>query len=185
MLQELFSPDKPLRYVCQDETRLGLKTIEGRLITLKGVKPTGPTQWKRDCFYLYGVVEPLSGASYFYEFSHLDACCFQHFIEQVSATFADAVVVMQMDQGSFHRSQQLEWPENLIPIFQPAHSPELNPIERLWQHLKKDLKWSSFKTLEQLQTKLDQLLAGLTPEVIASVTGYPFILDALSALNTV
>lgn len=65
MLQELVGFDKPLRYLCQDETRLGLKTIEGRLITLKGVKPTGPTQWTRACFYLYGGVEPLTGLSYF------------------------------------------------------------------------------------------------------------------------
>jgi putative transposase len=56
---------------------------------------------------------------------------------------------------------------------------------RLWEHLKADLKWSSFKTLSQLQTKVDQLLSELTPEVIASITGYPFILDALSALNTI
>jgi putative transposase len=64
-------------------------------------------------------------------------------------------------------------------------APELNPIERLWEHLKADLKWASFQTLAQLQTKVDQLLAELTPEVTASITGYSFILDALSALNTV
>jgi len=58
----------------------------------------------------------------------------------------------------------------------------LNPIERLWEHLKADLKWALFKTLAQLQTKVDRLLADLTPEVIASITGYSFILDALSAL---
>jgi hypothetical protein len=39
--------------------------------------------------------------------------------------------------------------------------------------------------LEQLQAKVDELLAELTPEVIASVTGYAFILDALSALNSI
>ena len=62
---------------------------------------------------------------------------------------------------------------------------ELNPIERLWEHLKADLKWADFKTLAQLQTKVDQLLAALAPEVVASITGYSFILNALSALNTV
>ncbi len=75
-------------------------------------------------------------------------------------------------------------PENIILLFQPPYCPELNPIEHLWQYLKFDLRWASFKTLEQLQTKLEQLLAQLTPEVIASVTGYPFILDALSVVNT-
>lgn len=42
-----------------------------------------------------------------------------------------------------------------------------------------------FKTLEQLQTKPDQLLDDLTPEIIASITGYPFIREAVSALNAV
>jgi transposase len=61
----------------------------------------------------------------------------------------------------------------------------LNPIERLWQYLKSDLRWASFKTLEELQIKLSQLLAELTPEIIAGITGYPFILDALSVVNII
>jgi hypothetical protein len=42
----------------------------------------------------------------------------------VSAHWFDSVVVMQMDQGKFHSAQHLDWSENIIPIFQPAHSPE-------------------------------------------------------------
>lgn len=57
------------------------------------------------------------------------------------------------------------------------------PAESPWR--KADLKWASFKTLDQLQAKVDQLLAQLTPEAIASITGYSFILDALSALSPV
>ena len=72
-----------MRYLCQDETRLGLKTITGRLITAKGIKPLGHSQWRRENFYLYGVVEPLSGYSFFYEFPYLNADCFQHFLELV------------------------------------------------------------------------------------------------------
>jgi transposase len=33
-----------------------------------------------------------------------------------------------MDNGSFHKSMGLKWPNNVIPIFQPPNSPELNPI---------------------------------------------------------
>ena len=90
-----------------------------------------------------------------------------------------------MDNGRFHKGKNLIVPENAILLFQPPYRLELNPIERLWEHLKADLKWASFKTLEQLQIKVDQLLAELTPEVVASITGYSFILNALSALNTV
>lgn len=76
-------------------------------------------------------------------------------------------------------------PENIILLFQPPYCPELNPIEHLWQYLKADLRWAAFKTLEELQIKVGQLLAELTPEIIASITGYPFILDALSVVNTI
>jgi len=44
---------------------------------------------------------------------------------------------------------------------------------------------ATFKTLHQLQTHVDQLLNELTAPVIASITGYPFILDAPFALKTV
>lgn len=120
---------KPVRYWCLDETRLGLKTLTGRLITLAGVKPEGQVQWKRQNFYLYGVVEPATGASCFWEFSHLDSICFQSFLERFSQAFPESLNLVQMDNGSFHKSTALKLPENVLPIFQPAHSPQLNPIE--------------------------------------------------------
>lgn len=52
---------RTIRYWCEDESRLGLRTEVGRLITVKGVKPLGTMQWKRENFYLYGLVEPLTG----------------------------------------------------------------------------------------------------------------------------
>jgi hypothetical protein len=184
VLQELVGGDKPLRYLCEDETRLGLQTIPGRLITLKGVKPIGIVQWMGDNFYLYGVVEPLTGDSFFYEFSHLDSSCYQHFLELVSCHWSDRIVVMQMDQGKFHSARDLDWPENIIPIFQPAHSPELNPIERLWEHLKAQLQGINFPNLTQLRRRLSDILKHLTPELIASLTGWQFITNAVLSLSS-
>ena len=104
---------------------------------------------------------------------------------QFSKAYPDSLNILQVDNGRSHTSTKLVVPENVILLFQPLYCPELNPIERLWQYLKADLKWASFKTLEQLQARVDQLLAQLTPEVIASITAYSFILEALSALNTI
>jgi hypothetical protein len=183
-LQEEFGEGKRLRYMCQDETRLGLKTIRGRLITASGVKPIGLSQWQRDNFYLYGVVEPLSGYSFFYEFSHLDGDCFQRFLELLSAELGDDVAVIQFDQGSFHTVKTLDCPENIIPIFQPSHSPELNPIERFWEFLKSKLEWENCQTIAQLRQKLAEVLETITPEMIASLTSYNFILSALFSASS-
>lgn len=45
-----------------------------------------------------------------------------------------------------------------ILLFQPPYSPELNPIERVWEHLKRDLKWKLFYNLEHLKAKIAELL---------------------------
>lgn len=150
-----------------------------RLITLIGVKPIGGVQWKRDNFYLYGVVEPKTYESFFYEFSHLDSSCYQHFIEMVSAHWSDSVVVMQMDQGKFHSARDLDWPENIIPIFQPPHSPERGSNWALMGTSQSAATLVNFQSLKQLRFQLSRLLEKLTPELIASLTGWEFITTAV------
>ncbi len=177
--------ERPIRYFVQDESRFGLKTLIGRLLTATGIKPIGTWQWLFNAFWLYGAVEPATGASFFWQFSHVDTECFQRFLDEFSQAYPDSLNIIQLDNGRFHSSKKLVLPDNIILLFQPPYCPELNPIEHLWQYLKADLRWSSFKTLEELQIKLDQLLSELTPEIIAGITGYPFILDALSVVHTI
>ena len=62
---------------------------------------------------------------------------------------------------------------------QPAHSPELNPIERVWQFIKQQFKGEVFETLLQLRERLNQVLEQITPEQIISLSSYNFILEAL------
>ncbi len=83
----------------------------------------------------------------------------------------------------FTSALRLRIPDNVILLFQPPYSPELNPIERLWEYLKQDLKWELFSDLQHLQDKVDELIDPLTPQQVASVTGYSFILDAPSVAN--
>ncbi|MBM0744614.1 transposase [Phormidium sp. CLA17] len=152
---------------------------------LVGVKPIGAWQWIFKAFWLYGAVEPATGESFFWQFSHVDTACYQRFLDEFSKAYPDSLNLLQVDNGRFYKGKNLIVPENIILVFQPPYCLELNPIERLWEHLKADLKWVSFKTLDQLQAKVDQLLAQLTPQVIASLTGYPFILNALSVINII
>ncbi len=172
-----------LRYFAQDESRFGLKTIVGRLITALGIKPLGTWQWQFKAFWLYGAVEPTTGEQFSLQFSHVDSDCYQRFLDAFSQQYADSQNILQVDNGAFHKAKTLRIPDNIILLFQPAYCPELNPIERLWQHLKKDLRWELFKDLTQLQTRVDQLLNQLTHETVASITGYNFIREALSVAN--
>ena len=73
---------RQIRYFAQDETRLGLKSVIGRLITACGVKPIGQWQWLFKALWLYGAVEPATGESFFLQFSHVDTECYQRFLYQ-------------------------------------------------------------------------------------------------------
>lgn len=169
-----------IRYWCQDETRVGLKTIARRRITAKGVKPVGRVQWEFKAFWLYGVVEPKTGESLFWEFSHLDQVCFGQFLQVLSQTDPESFHILQVDNSPAHTASELELPANVGLLFQPPHSPQLNPIERLWRHLKDQLAWRIWPDLNALRLELAQLLRSLSAELIASLTGWDFILNALS-----
>lgn len=113
---------RQIRYFCEDESRFGLKTELGRCITLKGIKPIAPVGWKRENFWLYGAVEPATGEQFFYEFSHLDADCFQQFLELFAAYFPDSLNLLHLDQASAHVSTShakgltMSFPSFSLPI---------------------------------------------------------------------
>src|SRR4028119_1265902 len=168
-----------LRYLAQDETRIGCKTETVRVISAKGIKPKVKVAWPREAFWLYGVVEPLSGWHFEQEYRKLNGENFQQFLDALSEVLGTSVAVMQLDRAPAHRAQAIDWPENIIPIFQPAHCPELNPIERVWQFLKGLWKGETFPSLDALRQRVSQELKQLSAKQVQSLTSFDFILDAL------
>ncbi|GAX44061.1 transposase family protein [Tolypothrix sp. NIES-4075] len=64
-------------------------------------------------------------------------------------------------------------------MFQPPHTPEVNPIERLWKEIKKTLRWECFQTLDELREAVWKQLDQLSAYQVKSITGWDFILEAL------
>ena len=111
---------KGLKYWCQDETRIGLKTIERKKITARGVKPIGKVQWNFKAYYLYGAIAPETGSIFWLEFSHLDSQCFQIFLDKLAEEYPDHLNVVQLDNGKFHHSHQLKIPSGHFTNFSTA-----------------------------------------------------------------
>lgn len=158
---------------------MGLKTLTGKVITASGVKPTQAVKWDRENFWIYGAIEPLTERHFQQEYPKLNGECFQQFLDWLSQQLGADYGILQIDQASAHISGAINWPENVIPLVQPAHSPELNPIERLWQFLKKSLKNQLFSSLQDLRDRIQQLFEQLTFEQVMSISSYNFILEAL------
>jgi hypothetical protein len=73
----------------------------------------------------------------------------------------------------------IRWPENIIPLVQPPHVPELKPIEGFWQLVKQPLKNQLFPCAQALRERVQELFDQLTLEQVMSVFSYNFIVEAL------
>lgn len=78
-----------------------------------------------------------------------------------------------------HKALTLNIPENIILLFQPAYTSQVSPIERLWQYIKEYFKSINFKSIEKLQNTLTKSLNKFTQKVVAGITGWRFIINAL------
>ena len=83
---------------------------------------------------------------------------------------------MQVDQAGWHQAKELKVPENIRLIPQPPYSPELNPVEHVWEHLR-EKQFPNF-ACSSLAQVIDKLCEGLTqlesePERLRSMTYFP------------
>ena len=98
------------------------------------------------------------------------------FLEHVSSTFAKYFVVMQVDQAGWHQSKDLQIPANMRLIAQPAYSPELNPVEHVWEEVRE--KHLANLALASLDEVIDKVCDGLNKleaesERLRSMTYFP------------
>ncbi|NOU18712.1 MAG: hypothetical protein HOO91_14235 [Bacteroidales bacterium] len=68
-------------------------------------------------------------------------------------------------------------PDNIIPIFLPPYSPELNPAEKVWAKLKRDFTNRLFKTLDELDAYLCNLSCSITKKEVMSIGAYSYIIS--------
>jgi putative transposase len=100
------------------------------------------------------------------------------FLEHLSQALADSFIVMQVDQAGWHRSRELIIPSNIRLIQQPAYSPEVNPVEHLWEELRE--KYFHNRLFSSLDFLTDELCRGLNEltddkERLSSMMSFPHL----------
>ena len=105
---------------------------------------------------------------------------FQCFISEFSEEFSDSMNIMLIDNAAVHKAKRLIVPENIRLIFLPPYSQELNPVERFWQYIKKDIKGEIFSDLAEMKDYVADILKECSKKTTASLTGFSYILDAIN-----
>ena len=62
--------------------------------------------------------------------------CFEAYLQLLSIQYPQELHIIQVDNAPAHKLDSSELPDNVILLFQPPPSPEVNPTERVWEYLK-------------------------------------------------
>lgn len=136
--------------------------------------------------WLYAAVEPASGESFYLYLPRLDGACFETFLWELSKAYPGEQIVLVLDGAPGHRSGRVSWPEGMEALPLPPYSPELNPVERLFEELRAGLSNMVFGSVEAMMETLTGVLKPYwkTPPALARLTGYGWWLEGIPNMQT-
>jgi len=173
---------RPLLILAQDEGRFGRISRPRYCWAPAGIRPEVPAQVVRESIYAFTAVAPSIGKICSLILPTANTESMNIFLQQVSQTFSDYFLVMQVDQAGWHQAKKLVIPENIRLINQPPYSPELNPVEHIWDDIREKYFHNRiFASLDALTENLCEALNALEndPERITSLTFFPHLRVAI------
>jgi transposase len=178
-------PNRPVRLWVADEMRYGLLPVTRRVWSLRGVRPVCPVQPRYEWAYLYGAAEV--GGQAQVEFCYCPSVNLQWshgFLEQLAARDPEATHVVIWDGAGFHpQDGAAGLPDNVRLLPLPSYSPELNPIEGLWDQLKDHLCNKVFASLLAMEAAITDFLRPFweNPERVRDLIGHGWLLARVQA----
>lgn len=131
---------------------MGQKTKLTRRWAKCGTRPRAPKDQRTKSAWIFGAICPARGVGAALVLPKCNTAAMQLHIEEISTQVAPgAHAVVILDQAGWHTSGKLEIPDNITLLPLPPRSPELNPVENLWQFIRDN--WLSnriFKSYEQI-----------------------------------
>ena len=118
----------------------------------KGTRPRAPRDTRYTSAYIFGAVCPQRKETAALIMPRADSEAMTAHLEEISRTVAAGThAVMVCDQAGWHQSGKLDIPDNISLLPLPAYSPELNPMENVWEYLRKNkLAITTWDTFEEI-----------------------------------
>ena len=132
--------EKPIELWWQDEARVGQQGTLTRVWAERGSRPAAPRDQRREWAYIFGAVCPRRdiGAALVLPYANAEAMNL-HLEEIGSQVTPGSHAVLLLDGAGWHQTGgKLRVPKNISLLHPPPYSPELNPVENIWQFLRQN-----------------------------------------------
>lgn len=171
----------------QDEGRFGRVTYPKSCWAPKGSRPIAPQQAIREYTYAYASIAPLHGEVDSLILPDMAASTLQLFLDELSSRHLDEYILLVMDGAPSHHAgkENLEIPENIKIVFQPPYSPQVNPVEHLWDEIREKFFANCvFRDMDALEDKLVEALRFMEthPDYVHSFTCFSWMKETLEKI---
>ena len=130
--------------------------------------------------YLYSAIDPINGDNFhIYGFNDVNTLNINVFLKELQKFYNGYHLIIVWDNASFHKSKKLV-NQDLSIKFLPSYSPELNPVERFFQEMRKVTANRIFENIEIQENLINEALEDYMKnrESIKQLCGYDWIIDS-------
>ena len=130
---------------------------------------------------VYAAVSVVDGQMDSLVLPRANTTCMQLFLDEIRSRYPRERMVMVVDGAGWHRSKSLAVPDNMRLMVLPPYSPELNPVENVWEEIREKFFHNRvFSDMDRLEDQLVDALVSLEAnnEKIRSITAWPWIINA-------
>jgi transposase len=153
-----------------DESRFGTHSKIGHGWFKRGKRTEIKVKLGFQNFYLYSAVNPKTGDSFSLTLPKVNTICMNIFLKEMAERLKGAPTIIVMDGAGWHKSKDLKIPDNISIIYLPPYSPELNPVERLWLHIKqRTIKNKIYHCLDDLENAVGSFVKNISAQTLASI----------------
>ena len=134
--------------------------------------------------YLYSAISPTTGNDFhLLGFSDMDTQTEEIFLTELKKKHENQHVVVVVDNAPCHRPKVLHAIPGLTLIHLPSYSPELNPVERYFEELRRSTANEIFTTMEDLEKRITLKIKSFTENDLKQLCGYDWILEQVGEVS--
>lgn len=164
--------------------RSGTRSECKRRYREKGRRPVCKMKLGYEYCYLYAALQPFEGHLISVILPDMTkesfAVFMKYFKEGTQSLYGRGAKVLLITDGAGSHQQEVVQGSNITLEKLPPASPELNPVERFFEQLRKVLSNQVFENITAVQDKLCQVLKKYyqNPKAIINLTNYPYLSTA-------
>lgn len=161
--------------------RYGTRTQLKRRWTPRGHRPRCPVKIGYEFGYLYAAICPFTGDLFALLLPSMKKECFEIFVREFKAHLRQQQhqeeALLIVDGAGSHQASVLGEGSILHLQKLPPTCPELNPVERFFQELRRELSNQIFETTGAVEEKIQKVLEKYwrEPNLIIRLTSYSYI----------